>query len=372
MSQADWFSRRVGYMQALQAGFHAAYGSTSWKLFTAMSQADNDVESLVQQGAQNASLASATGPALDAWGAGYGVFRTAAVAATVPIVFGLSPANGSAATIIPAGAQVMAPASGGQAAVQFTTGADATIPAGQTQSNTVTATCAVTGTAGNVPASAVTIPYSGVPAGVTVTNPAAGGSAGYTAGAAAESDDELRSAIYDAIQNKTAGARIEGVALQQSGTWGSVFAAHVADAQDQHGNYTLYVCDSAGNSGASLQSAVQSAVLAMGNIGLTLTVAGFTLVTQALTGTYTLQPGAVDATVKAGIQTAWQAWGTSLQPGAPLLPTDFILAAYGAKAGIAAVPGLLDLNISVPSAPLAASATQIIRPGTITLSAGSL
>lgn len=373
MSQADWFARRVGYMQALQPGFQAAYGSTAWKLYTAISQGDADVDALVQQGARNASLADATGAALVGIGAGYGVLPTAAVAATVPVVFSLSPVNASAATVIPAGAVVMTPAGGSSGAVQFVTGADATIPANSGSSNTVTATCLATGTAGNVPAGSITIPYSGVPAGVTVSNPAAGGSSGYVAGANQESDDSYRAAIYDAIQNKTAAARIEGVALQQSGTWGSVFDAHVVDAQDTKGNYTLYVCDDQGNAGASLQSAVRSAVLAMANIGLTLTVAGVTLVSETISGTYTLQPGAVSATVQSGIQTTILAWMNGLKAGANLYPTDLILACYGQKAGIAAVPGLLDLTITAPAAPVSATATQIIRSnGTPSFSLGSL
>lgn len=377
MSQADWFARRLGHLQALLPGFQAAYGSNSWKILNGLADGDDDVDALVQQGILQASLATATGPALAGWGATVGVYATPAVAATCPIVFSLSPVNASASTVIPAGAVVMTNTASGQAAVAFTTQTDATIPANSGNSNVVTATCTTAGTVGNVPANSVVVPYSGVPAGVTVSNPAAGGSAGYTAGAAQESDDSLRASIYDALQNQTVAARVEGVALQTSGSWGSVFAALVVDGNagtpDQHGNYTLYVCDSAGNSSTSLQNAVQANVLAMGNIGLTLTVAAFTLVTQAVAGTYTLLPGGVSATVNAGIVANIQAWMATLQPGAAMLPTDLILACYGQKQGIAAVPGLKDITITTPSAPLAATSTQIIRlSGTPSFSLGTI
>jgi phage-related baseplate assembly protein len=372
MTQADWLARRTNYLASMLPGLQTAYGSTAWKWSNAQAMGDNDVDQIVQQGALNASIANAVGPALDALGAGFNVYRQPAIRATVPIVFSLNPVNPSAATTISTGAVVLTPTTGGQGSVQFTTLADATIPANSANSNTVTAQCLTTGTAGNVAIGTVTIPYSGVPAGVTVSNPAAGGSSGYVAGAAAQSDDSYRAAIFDAIQNQTAAARIEGVAKQQSGTWGAVFAAHLVDAADQHGNYTLYVCDVAGNSGASLQTAVTNAVNAMTNIGLTPTIAGLTLVTQNIVGTYTLQPGAVSATVNAGATAAMQAWSATLLNGVNFLPTDFILACYGQKKGIAAVPGLLDLTLSTPSAPVSVDATHIARVGTITLTLGSI
>lgn len=372
MSQADWFARRVGYLQALVPGVQAAYGSNAWNIMTALSQGDANHDALIQQGVQNASLAYAVGPALYALGAGYGVFLQPAVYATAPLVFTLNPVNASAATTIPAGSVVMTPSSSGQAAVQFTTLADATIPANTANSNTVTGQCAVTGLAGNVPTGSVILPYSGVPGGVTVTNPAAGGSAGYVAGAPPQTDASYRASVYDAIQNKTAAARIEGVAKQTTGTFGSVFAAKVIDAADTHGNYTCYVSDIDGNASSPLQSAVQANIAAMGNIGLTLTVAALTLVTQNIVGTYTLQPGAVDATVKAALIVAMQAWGNTLPSGVNLLPTDLLISCYGGKPGIPAVAGVLDLNIATPSAPLAATDVQIIRLGSVTLSAGSI
>lgn len=372
MTQADWLARRVGYATAALPGLQAAYGSAYWKWASAQAQGDDDVDQIVQQGAKNAALASAVGPALDAIGAGYGVYRQAAVFATVPVVFSLNPVNPSAATTIPTGAVVMT-TNTGQGAVQFATQADATIPANAANSNVVTALALASGTAGNAAAGSVVVAYSGVQPGVAVANPAAGGSAGYVAGAAAESDDGYRAAIFDAIQFQTAAGRIEGVAKQQAGSWGAVFAAHVVDAQDQHGNYTLYVCDGAGNASSPLQTAVATAVGAMGNIGLTLTVAPFTLVTQNVVGTVTLQPGAVLATVVAGCQAAMQAWAAQLPAGANLLPTDLLLACYGAKQGVAAaVPGLLDLTITTPAAPVVIDATHIARLGSVTLTLGTI
>lgn len=372
MSQAAWFARRINYLQLTIPGLQAAYGSNTWNWCNALAMADNDGEQLIQQGIVNASLANATGPALYAIGAAYGVYVQPAVAATAPVVFSLNPVNPSASTVIPAGAVVMTPPAGGQAAVQFTTGADATIPANSSNSNTVTATCSATGMFGNVPINSITVPYSGVPAGVTVTNSAAGGSAGYVAGAPQQSDDSYRASVYKAIQIKTAAARIEAVAEQVTGSFGNVFAAHVVDAQDGLGNYTVYVCDIDGNASSDLQAAVTTAITAMGNIGLTLTVAPFTLVTQPVTGTLTLQSGAVFAAVQAGCVAAMDAWGNTLPPGTNLLPTDLILACYGQKQGIGATPGLLDLTITTPSAPISASATEIVRLGTISLSLGTI
>jgi uncharacterized phage protein gp47/JayE len=372
MTQADWLARRTNYLASMLPGLQTAYGSTAWKWSNAQAMGDNDVDQIVQQGALNASIANAVGPALDALGAGFNVYRQPAIYATVPVVFSLNPVNPSAATTISTGAVVLTPTIGGQGSVQFTTLADATIPANSANSNTVTAECLTTGTAGNVATGTVTIPYSGVPAGVTVSNPAAGGSSGYVAGAAAESDDSYRAAIFDAIQNQTAAARIEGVAKQQSGTWGAVFDAHLVDAADQHGNYTLYVCDVAGNSGSPLQTAVTNAVNGMGNIGLTPTIAGFTLTTTNITGTVTLLSGAVLATVVAGCQAAMNAWAAGLKSNSNLLLTDLIVACYGAKKNIAAVPGLGDLTITAPSAPVAIDATHIARLGTITLTLGSI
>jgi hypothetical protein len=73
------------------------------------------------------------------------------------------------------------------------------------------------------------------------------------------------------------------------------------------------------------------------------------------------------------VSAALTAWVAGLLPGQALLPTDLIRACFGAQPNYTAIAGLTDLVITTPAAPLAATATQIIRiSGTPTLVQGTL
>jgi len=366
-TQNDLYVQVQQYAQALNPRLQVAYGGTSWLLFQSVSMVGASIMAKVQAAALQYLLASASADGLTALAAQYGVIRTAAVAGTAPYVFTTAQAPTQAVTI-PAGTVVQTVPQSGQTASQFTTLAAATIPAGQTSSNTVTVQAVVGGSAQNLAVGTLTVIASG-PSGVAGSNTAAVGSAGYVLGADAETDAHLRSRTLGAVYPANSPQAIASAALAVPG----VFAATVVDAQDKQGDYTCYACQADGTLPGSLQTAVASAIALVDGIGLTRTVAAFTLLSQAVAATVTVGSAYTYSAVAAQVSAALTAWVAGLVPGQALLPTDLIRACFGAQPNTTAIVGLTDLAITTPAAPVAASATQIIRlSGTPTLTQGTL
>jgi hypothetical protein len=368
-SQANLFQAVSLYAKALNPRLQVAQDGLAWTILQATSMSAADISTKIDTAALQYQLASAFGDGLTALAAQYGVYRIAAIAATGPYQFSRAQADPNNSVTIAAGTTVQTVAQAGPAVQQFTTQAAATIAAGQTTSNVVTVQALAGGAAGNVAVNTVTV-LGSAPAGITGTNTAALGSAGYTVGADVESDTALRSRSLSAIAPANTIAQLKAAAQSVPG----IFAATVVDLQDTLGGYKVYACDANGALSSGLQSSVLAAVNAVGSVGLTPTVLDFTLVTQAVAANITITATAVYATVAAAVSAAITAWIDQLQPGAALLNTDLTRACFGAQPKMTAISGLVDMTVTTPTAPgLAATSTQIIRlSGTPTITLGSL
>jgi hypothetical protein len=366
-TQQDLFTQLQQYAQALNPRLQVATGGNSWLLFQSVSMTAAAIMAKVQAAALQYLLASASSDGLTSLASQYGVIRTAAVAGTAPYVFTMQQAPTQAVTI-PAQTVVQTVPQSGQTASQFTTLAAATIPAGQTSSNTVTVQAVQGGSTGNLAIGTLTVIASG-PSGVAGSNTAAVGSSGYVLGADAETDAHLRSRTLGAVYPANSPQAIASAALAVPG----VFAATVVDAQDKLGDYTCYAAQADGTLPTPLKTSVTSAIALVDGIGLTRTVTNYTLVTQAIAATVTVSSSYTYSAVAAQVSAALSRWVGALLPGQALLPTDLIRACFGAQSGYTAIAGLTDLVVTTPAAPLAATATQIIRiSGTPTLTQGTL
>lgn len=368
-TQQSELVRLQQYAQALNPQVQVAYGSNFWLLFNAVAMSATDKLVKIATAAQQYLLSSASADGLTALCAQFGVIRNPAVAGTAPYVFAVPQANPNQAITLPANTIVQTQSQPGQTPAQYQTLQSATIPAGQTLSNTVTVQALVGGVASNVGSGTITV-VATAPSGVSGSNSAAVGGGGYLLGADAESDAALRARTLNAIAPANSIATLKAAALSVSG----VFAATVVDAQDEHGNYTVYACQADGTLPSGLQSSVLTAVRAAQSVGVTPTVIDFTAVTQAVAATITVAPTATYATVAAAVAATITSWVGALQPGQALLNTDLTRACFGAQNGYLAVAGLTDMTVTTPTAPgLAATSTQVIRlSGTPTITLGSL
>jgi uncharacterized phage protein gp47/JayE len=361
-SQADLFARVQSYVQALNPQLQVARGGVLWDLLTAVSMSLTDTQSKTEAAAQQAQLATATGDALTAKAADFGVYRIPAVAATAPGVFTVATANPNVALTFPIGSIVQTTPQAGAPAIAFATLAAATIPAGNTTSASVTVQAVVPGAAGNVASGTITAPIQ-ASAGVRFSNTSPA-----TGGADAETDAALRSRTLGAIAPANSPAAIAAAAKGVPG----IFAAVVVDAQDGAGNYTVYASDAAGNLSGGLTSAVTTAIAAVDGIGLNRHVAALTVLSQAVAGTLVIASGYTWAAVQAAAQNAIAAYMGALQPGAVFHPSDLTQVLFGSLPGTTAIPGAVAFYPTTPAAAVVPTATQLVRlSGTATLTQGT-
>lgn len=353
--QNDLYVQLAQYAQALNPQLQVAEGGNSWLLFQSVSMTAAGIMAKITQAALQYLLASASGDGLTALAAQYGVIRTPAVAGTAPYVFTMQQAPAQAVTIA-ANTIVQTPPAQGQAAQQFQTLAAATIPAGQTSSNTVTAMAVVGGSAGNLASGVLTVIASG-PSGVAGSNTAAVGSSGYVLGADGETDAHLRARTLGAVAPANSPQAIAAAALAVDG----VFDAVVVDAQDQHGNYTCYACQADGTLPSGLQTAVTSAIALVDGIGLTRTVSDFSVLAQAIAGNLAVDAAHTYSAVAAQVSTVITTYMASLIHQQVFRPYDLERAVAGAISGYTAVAGVTDFQVTTPSGVIVPTQTQIVR-----------
>lgn len=339
-SQADLYARVVQYLQAQNPLLQPARGSTLWQLLTAITQGAADTQAKVDAGALQAQIGTASGDGLTAQAADRAVYRKPAAAATAPGVFTRVPADPNNALTIPANTPVATLAQPGSSPIAFYSLAVATIPAGQTSSNSITVQAYVGGVAGNVGIGQI-IQVTQGPAGVAFANTSAA-----SGGADVESDASLRNRVYLSIAPANSPQEVAAAALAVPG----IFAAVVVDAQDGAGNYTVYASDVTGALSGALTTAVTTAISAVDGIGLTRHVSAVTVLSQAVAANIVVNSNYTYAAVAAAVQAAITTYVASLQPGAVLHPSDLTQAVFGSLSGYTSVAGLVAFYPTTPSA----------------------
>lgn len=281
-------------------------------------------------------LATSTGADVDSFCAPFGVTRLGATYATGQVTVTYPSPVGSP-QLIPVGAIVQT--TGG---LQFTVSADATNPnynatangyyvqTGQT-SVSVTVTCSVSGTTGNVAANTITQIYSGsnsppIPGSPAVTNPSA-----FTDGVGSESDDAFKARFTLTVSSgrvATATAIIAAVLAIQTGLIYS-FGDMVNADGSTHDAYFTFVVNEANTGTApssALLSAVQAAINAVRSAGISFQAIGPTLVPVNASGTIVPVTGYSSAVVLPAVQAQYAAFVNAIGLNPDTTPTTCSLA----------------------------------------------
>ena len=316
---------------------------------------------------QTMRLATSSGTDVDSFGADFGFMRLPAVVAQGSVTF--SRYSPSQAALIPVGTLV----STSDGVTQFSVAADPTNAAWNSLLNgytlgvgvgsvTTLVSAVPPGTAGNVLPNTITLlasPISGVD---TVVNAAA-----LTGGVNAESDAAFRvrfQGFMDSRSRATKQAITYAVLNLQQGLSCTVLENTDGAGMFRPGTFLVTVDDGTGSPTASLLTTAQAAVEAVRPVGSIFAMSGPTKVSADISLTLALAPGADTGNASAAVNAAIAGFVNSLPVGASLPYTRLAQLAYDASAS---VQNVIALTLQGVSQDLSASATSVIRLGTLAI-----
>lgn len=353
-------------LQNARPDIRAADGDVSLAMVHGGAGMANAVLRFAAQKYKETFIDGATGDALTALvDDHFNLQRQEATAASVTAQFERT-SGGSAGTIL-AGTTIATETDENGEAIEFTTDTNITVTAGQNGPYSVTATASTTGRDTNVAASTVVrlIDEPSFDSTFSVTNlaTAAGGND-------EEKDPELRSRVRSYFKTLRKGT----LAALEQGAKDDVPEVRVAVAtEDNNGNVTLYVSDSDGNSSVEMINDVTTAITVDWKAaGTRLTITGGAQVVVDLTVAVSDYRTGFDVSAQAAIiQAAIDARIDKLQAGETLYLDTIIhaaIAAFPDDIRNITITSITKDGSSVSVADVTAGATEVIRPGTITVS----
>jgi uncharacterized phage protein gp47/JayE len=321
---------------------------------------------LIVQVLATTRLATSTGADCDSFGADFGFFRLAAVAAVGQVTF--SRFTPSVAAFIPVGTSVSTSAN----TQSFVVTGDPTNPAygangynlaAGVASITVPVAASVPGSAGNVQPGAIAVVSSALAGVDTVTNAAV-----LTGGMDAESDAAFRARFgnYLASLSKATDVAIGAAisAVQQGLSY--VISENVNQTGAvQMGHFVVTVDDGSGAPPASLLASVQQSVDAVRPVGSSFAVQGPVVTPANVSMTVTTPAGVSHQTVVGLVAAAIETYIASLGVGATLNYTRLAQLAYAASGSVTNVSAVL---LNGAAADLAPPLFGVVRSGTVTVS----
>ena len=366
---ATLVSDQVTAMQAKAAGLvDLAIGS----ILRALAESNAGVAMWIQQLIVNLLVttraATCSGEDLDSWMADFSFMRLSAVQATGQATFSRFTATNQA--LIPVGSGVTT-TDGTQA---YSVIADTTNSAyDSTQSGYVIAAgvsslsvpvqADTAGASGNAQAGTITVISGSIQYVDTVTN-----STTFVNGEDAESDDEFRArfVLWIASLSKATKAAI-GYALSsmQSGITYTLTENYAYNGTAQPGYFYAVVDDGSGTPSSTFISQAYEAIDAVRGFTIAFGVFPPTVVTAKVALVITTDSSGNHATIVALVQAAIQEYIASLSLGQLLAYTQLVKVAYGASS---LVTNVTSLTLNSGTADLSASAKQVIRAGTISVS----
>ena len=362
-------SDQVTAMQAKAAGLvDLAIGS----ILRALAESNAGVAMWLQQLIVNLLVttraATCSGDDLDSWMADFSFTRLSAVQATGQVTFSRFTATNQA--LIPVGAQVTT-TDGTQiysVVVNTTSAAYSASLAGYViaagvSSLTVPVQANTAGTAGNAQAGTITVISGSIQYIDTVTN-----STTFVNGEDAEADADFRArfVLWIASLSKATKAAI-GYALSsmQSGVTYTLTENYAYNGTAQPGYFYAVVDDGSGAPSSTFISQAYAAIEAVRGFTVTFGVFPPSVLTANVTLVITTDSTGNHATIVALVQAAIQEYIASLSLGQLLAYTQLAKVAYSASP---LVTNVTSLTLNSGTADLAASAKQVIRAGTISVS----
>jgi len=362
-------SDQVTAMQAKAAGLvDLAIGS----ILRALAESNAGVAMWLQQLIVNLLVttraATCSGDDLDSWMADFSFTRLSAVQATGQVTFSRFTATNQA--LVPVGAQVTT-TDGTQiysVVVDTTSAAYSASLAGYViaagvSSLTVPVQANTAGAAGNAQAGTITVISGSIQYVDTVTN-----STTFVNGEDAEADADFRSrfVLWIASLSKATKAAI-GYALSsmQSGVTYTLTENYAYNGTAQPGYFYAVVDDGSGAPSSTFISQAYAAIEAVRGFTVSFGVFPPSVLTANVTLVITTDSTGNHATIVALVQAAIQEYIASLSLGQLLAYTQLAKVAYSASP---LVTNVTSLTLNSGTADLAASAKQVIRAGTISVS----
>lgn len=366
---ATLVSDQVTAMQAKAAGLvDLAIGS----ILRALAESNAGLAMWIQQLIVNLLVttraATCSGEDLDSWMADFSFIRLSAVQATGQLTFSRFTATNQA--LIPVGSGVTT-TDGTQAysviADTTNTAYDSTqsgyVIAAGVSSLSVPLQADTAGAAGNAQAGTITVISGSIQYVDTVTN-----STTYVNGKDAETDDAFRArfVLWIASLSKATKAAI-GYALSsmQSGVTYTLTENYAYNGAAQPGYFYAVVDDGSGTPSSTFISQAYSAIDAVRGFTVSFGVFPPSAVTANVALVITTDSSGNHATIVALVQAAIQKYIASLSLGQLLAYTQLVKVAYGASS---LVTNVTSLTLNSGTADIAASAKQVIRAGTISVS----
>ncbi len=321
---------------------------------------------LILRLATTVRAATSSGTDLDSWCADFGLARLPAVAAVGQVTFArYAP---SVAALVPVGTQVRT-LDGSQTFTVTTDTANAAWSASQggyvlainAASVTVPVRAAVGGVAGNVVAGAIASIVAALPGVDTVTNAAA-----LEGGTDAEADGAFRArfaAYIASLRRGTLGAIGFGIASIHQGVSYTIIENEDIAAAFTPGHLVIVADDGTGTPSSAFLAKVETAVEAYRAASVRYTVVAPSVVTATIAAAISILPGYDGATVRAAVDDALTAQANAGGIGDDL--AYFGLAQTALSVG--GVAGLTTLTLNAGTANLVASAKQVVRAGTVTV-----
>lgn len=366
---ATLVSDQATAMQAKAAGLvDLAIGS----ILRSLAESNAGVAMWIQQLIVNLLVttraATCSGGDLDSWMADFSFTRLSAVQATGQVTFSRFTATNQA--LIPVGSVVTTTDSTQTYAVIADTTSsayDATqagyvIGAG-VSSLTVPVQADIAGAAGNAQAGTVTVISGSIQYVDTVTN-----STTFASGEDAESDDAFRArfVLWIASLSKATKAAI-GYALSsmQSGVTYTLTENYAYNGTAQPGYFYAVVDDGSGTPSSTFLGQAYAAIDAVRGFTVSFGVFPPSIVTANVALVITTDASGNHSDIVSLVQAAIQKYIASLSLGQLLAYTQLVKVAYGASP---LVTNVTSLTLNSGTADLAASAKQVIRAGTISVS----
>jgi len=326
------------------------------------------LQSLILQVLTTTRAATSIGADLDSFVNDYGMTRLPAIAAIGTVAFSRFTATQQAT--VPIGAQVQT-ADGSQvfsviadsAQSAYNSTLNAYVAAGGIASINVTVQAILPGSGGNAGIGAISQLASSIPGIDTVTNATA-----FSNGVDAETDIALRArfvAFLGSLSKATKTAIGNAVLGVQAGLTYALVENQDFNGTPDNGYFYVIVDDGSGNPPSPLLSTVSNAVDAARPVGTRFNVFGPTRVNVTVIATIATSAGFTHATVVSLVTTAITNYINSLTMGQALSYTRLAQIAFDASPGVTNVTGL---QINGGNADITATAQQVLRAGTVTIS----
>ncbi|HHH0262482.1 TPA: baseplate J/gp47 family protein [Yersinia enterocolitica] len=368
-SFTDLVSDQVTAMQARASGLvDLSIGS----LLRALSESNAGVAQWIQQLIVTLLVttraSTSSGADLDSWMADFGFFRLSAVQASGNVTFSRFTATNQALILV--GSEVTT-TDGTQT---FTVIIDATnsnydpVAGGYVMSPGIAAISVpvmanTAGLAGNAQAGTITVISGSIQFIDTVTNPVT-----FSSGEDAESDASFRSRFVlwiASLSKATKEAIGYAITSMQNGVTYTLTENYAYNGTPQPGYFYAVVDDGSGNPSSDFISSAYNAIDAVRGFTVIFGVFGPTLVTANVSMVLTTAPSGNHADIVSLVTGAIQDFIAGLSLGQLLPFTQLATIAYGASP---LVTNVSSVTLNGSTSDLAASAKQVIRAGTITVS----